>query len=386
VSGTVAAEILAAGGKDLKAVQSALDKEDPHAERGFAIPGLRLRLKTALEHHQKSDRNVLGILPGAEGSHEYVLVGAHYDHIGLGEVGRSMSSQEGQEGHEGPSVHNGADDNASGTSLLLELAASLAEQRKEHPGSIRRGVLLAFWSGEELGLVGSSYFAEHPTVPLADIVACLNFDMVGRLRDNRLMLQGAGSSPIWKRLIEKRNVAAGFSAVVQDDPYLPTDVTALYPRGLPVLNFFTGGHEQYHTPADDADTLNYEGLRRIAVLARGIVLDLAGAGERPEYARVERSDAGKGSRENLRVYLGTIPDYTGEVAGVKLTGVREGGPAAKAGLKGGDIIVEFGGQKIANIYDYTYALDAAKIGRPIEVVVLREGQRVTVTVTPEARK
>ena len=170
-------------------------------------------------------------------------------------------------------------------------------------------------------------------------------------------------------------------------PYLPTDVTSFYPKHIPVLNFFTGAHEDYHRPTDTAEKLNYEGLERIAKFAKQIVLDLVQAPERPDYAKVERSSAGRRVRaRHLRAYLGTIPDYTTEVKGVKLSGVRGGSPAEKAGLKGGDVIVEFAGQKIANIYDYTYALDAVKIGQPVQIVVERDGARVTLTATPEARK
>ena len=209
--------------------------------------------------------------------------------------------------------------------------------------------------------------------------------MVGRLRDNKLSLQGIGSSKAWRRLVEKRNVAAGFNLSLQEDPYLPTDVTAFYPKGVPVMNFFTGGHDDYHRPTDTADKLDYEGLERITKFARSLVMDLVKGEERPDYVKVQHSE-GAGGRETLRVFLGTIPDYATEVAGVKLSGIRGGSPAEKAGLKGGDVIVEFGGQKVSNIYDYTYALDAAKIGQPVEIVVMRDGQRVKITVTPEARK
>jgi C-terminal processing protease CtpA/Prc len=157
-------------------------------------------------------------------------------------------------------------------------------------------------------------------------------------------------------------------------------------KGVTKPNFFTGSHEDYHRPTDTADKLNVEGMERIAKFADQIVLDLAGAPERPDFARVERSDQGGGSRDTLRAYLGTIPDYSTEVKGVKLSGVRGASPAEKGGLKGGDVIVEFAGQKIANIYDYTYGLDAVKIGVPVKVIVEREGQRVDLTVTPEARK
>jgi predicted metalloprotease with PDZ domain len=195
-----------------------------------------------------------------------------------------------------------------------------------------------------------------------------------------------GSSGAWRRLLEKRNVAAAFNLVLQDDPYLPTDVTSLYLKNVPVLSFFTGAHDDYHRPTDTAEKLNYDGLERITKFAQQVVLDLAQGTARPDLTKVERSGPGAGGRETLRAYLGTIPDYTTEVKGVKLSGVRAGGPAEKAGLKGGDIIVEFAGQKIANIYDYTYALDAVKIGQPVKMTVERNGQRVTLTVIPEARK
>jgi hypothetical protein len=234
-------------------------------------------------------------------------------------------------------------------------------------------------------LIGSSHFAEKPPLNLTNVAAYLNFDMVGRLRDNKLTLQGIGSSTAWRKLIEKRNVAAGFDLTLQDDPYLPTDTTPFYPKGIPVMAFFTGSHEQYHRPADDADTLNYEGLERIAKFARGITLDLVNEPARPDYVKVEKSSSG-GSRDGLRAYLGTIPDYATEAQGVKLSGARGGSPADKAGVKAGDVIVEFAGQKITNIYDYTYALDAVKIGVPVKVIVLREGQRVELSITPEARK
>ena len=166
---------------------------------------------------------------------------------------------------------------------------------------------------------------------------------------------------------------------------MPTDTTPFYPKNVPVIAFFTGSHEEYHRPADRPETLNYDGLERITKFARGLVADLATAPDRPAYAKVEKKDGG-GGRDQLRAYLGTIPDYATEVVGVKLSGTRGGSPAEKAGLKSGDIIVEFAGQKITNIYDYTYAIDAVKIGQPVKVIVLRDGQRVELTATPEARK
>ena len=381
ISDTVANTLFAPSGKDLEAVQSGLDVENPHFLGQFPLPDVKIKIVVSIEKVKKTDQNVIALLPSPQATDdtEYIIVGAHYDHIGYGEIGSLAGKEEvGQ-------IHNGADDNASGTAVVLELAAALSEVYREHPENLSRNVIFALWSGEELGLIGSTHFVNHPIVPLEKIAAYINFDMVGRLRENKLILQGVGSSPIWTQLIEKRNVPIGFNLTLQTDPYLPTDVTAFYPKQVPVLSFFTGGHENYNRPTDDIDTLNYDGLARISKLASGIVLDLIRAPERPVYVQVERSQSTEGSRDTLRAYLGTIPDYTTEGTGVKLSGVRAGGPADKAGLKGGDIIVEFGGQEIANIYDYTYALDAVKIGEPVKVVVLRDGKRVNLSVTPEAR-
>lgn len=383
VSLRVAEALLAAAGKTLKEVQSSLDQENPHVPGGFVLPGVKVRVEAGVERRKGDDRNVLAVIPPGEGGKdEWVLVGAHYDHLGKGVESNSMA-RAGEEG----GIHHGADDNASGTALVVEMAAALARERQEHPERFKRGVLFGLWSGEEIGLIGSASFAENPPVDLSRIVAYLNFDMVGRLRENRLTLQGVGSSKSWKRMIEKFNVAAGFNLSLQDDPYLPTDTTSFYPKRIPVLSFFTGSHEDYHRPSDTPEKMDFEGLERITRFASAFVRELTGASEKPEYSRVERSKQQEsGSRETLRAYIGSVPDYSTEVSGVKLSGVRENTPAQKAGLRGGDVIVEFGAQKVANIYDYTYALDAVKIGQPVRVKVLREGKEVELTVVPEARK
>jgi len=379
-----AAESLFAGsGKDLATIQSKLDKEERDIVGSFDLPDVHVKISAVVERQKKTDRNVLGLLPPPEGTEnpEYVMVGAHYDHIGHGEI--DSLARKGEEGQ----VHNGADDNASGVSTVLELAASLAKARKENPQNFRRGIVFALWSGEEMGIIGSSYFAKHPTISLKNIAAYINFDMVGRLKENKLIIQGTDSSEYWTKLIEKRNVAAGFNLVLQHDPYLPTDVTALYPEGIPVLNFFTGGHEDYNRPTDDPETLNYDGLVKIARFVQSMITDLVKSQERPVYAKVERKSVPSEQHGSQRAYLGTVPDFSSEnIVGIKIGGVKAEGPADKAGFKEGDIIVEFGGLKITNIYDYKYALDAAKIGKPVEVVVLRSGNRHTLTVIPESKK
>lgn len=307
------------------------------------------------------------------------MLGAHYDHLGRGETGGF-----GIKGEEGL-IHNGADDNASGVAALLEMADQLANRQKTKPQEFERGLIFSFWSGEELGLIGSARYAAKPTVDLKQLVAYLNFDMIGRLRNNKLTLQGVGSSTNWKKLIERRNVLAGFDLTLQQDPYLPTDTTSFYPKGIPVLAWFTGSHKEYHRPADDPDTLNYEGIERITQFASNMVQDLISDSVRPDYVKVKKSDQG-GSRDAIRVYLGTIPDYASEdIKGVLLSGVRGGGPADKAGIKAGDIIVHFAGKEITNIYDYTYALDAVKTGKSVKMEVLRKGKRIKIDVTPGTR-
>ena len=373
ITGAIAEQLLKSSGKNLKALQTALDDENPHAEGGFALPGVKVSFTAGIEHIKKTDRNVLACIPGE--TDEWIALGAHYDHLGTGKGGNSLA-RAGEEAR----IHYGADDNASGTAAVLEIAHQLAGSAKP-----KRGIIFALWSGEENGLLGSAAFTQKPPVALEKIAAYINFDMVGRLRDNKLIMQAVGSSSAWPKLIEKRNVAAGFALTLQNDPYLPTDVTSFYPKRVPVLNFFTGSHDDYHRPTDTADKINYEGIERIAKFAKALTTDVANAPERLPFSRVERSDTG-GSRDNLRAYLGSIPDYAQEVVGVKLSGVRGGSPAEKAGLKSGDVIVEFAGQKIKNIYDYTYALDAVKIGQPVKITVTRDGKPTEITATPEARK
>jgi Tol biopolymer transport system component len=380
ISGKLADQLLDSSGKTLKQLQTGLDDENPHAEQALALPKVKVKLSCGIEHLKKTDRDVIGLLPPAPGHDEYVMIGAHYDHLGRG--GSNSLDRSGEENQ----IHPGADDNASGVAWVMELAGVLAKDRAGHPEKFKRGIIFACWSGEEIGIIGSAAFAEHPPIPLGKIVAYLNADMVGRLRENKLTIQGAGSSHVWRKMLEKRNVAAGFNLTLQDDPYLPTDVTSFYVKNIPVLSFFTGAHEDYHRPTDTADKINYDGLERVAQFSKQIITDLAQTNERPDLAKVERKGPIAGGRETLRAYLGTIPDYTTDVTGVSQSGVRGGSPAEKGGVKGGDVIVEFAGQKIANIYDYTYALDAVKIGQPVKMIVERNGQRMTLTVAPEARK
>lgn len=217
-------------------------------------------------------------------------------------------------------------------------------------------------------------------------MAYLNLDMVGRLRDE-LIVWGTGSSPVWPGALERANVAAGLPLVLQSNSYIPSDGTSFYLKGIPSVTTFSGTHAEYHTPADTADLLDLEGMRDVGRLVRALTASLAASDELPEYLATERPEGEGARRAFLRAWLGTIPDYAPRVeTGLPLSGVMKGGPAEEAGLRAGDVIVELAGRKVENIYDYTYAIEALSVGEPVEVVVLRDGERVAFEVTPRSRE
>lgn len=376
ISGAVADALFAAA-KPLRTVQEELDSGNPHVA-GFDLPGVTVTLKTAVVRERQTARNVIAYLPAttpvATIEKPWIAVGAHYDHLGRGGKGNSLAAKE-----EASAVHHGADDNASGTSAVLAMAEALAGQPR------RRHVLVALWSAEEIGLVGSSAFTTGPPVPLNQIAAYLNFDMVGRMQENKLIAQATGTSPVWNRLLERANVAAGFDLVVQADPYQPTDVATFNQASVASLSFSTGSHADYHKPSDTADKINYDDLDRVVDMAVAIVRAIGDADQAPQFTKVDQP-VSRGSIAGVRVTTGTIPDYATEVKGLLLGGVTGGGPAERAGLMKGDIIVEIAGQTIANIYDYTYTLELLKVDQPVKVVYMRIGERRETQLTPVARR
>jgi Zn-dependent M28 family amino/carboxypeptidase len=380
ISGTVASHIFAAtpDKKTLEAAQRSFDSGNPHTA-GFAIPAVKIALRTAVQRETRTAQNVVAYLPatvaGAARQKPWIVVGAHYDHLGRGEAGNTLAAKE-----DARKIHFGADDNASGTAAVLAVAASLAPEPRQ------RNVVFALWSGEELGLIGSSAFAKGPPVPLDQVAAYLNFDMVGRMQDNKLNVQATGTSPAWGRIVEQANIAAGFDLQVQEDPYQPTDVATFNGASIPALSFFTGTHVDYHKPSDTADKIDFDDLDRIVDFAAAIVRRLEDVNEAPQFTKVEQKMQPGGGRAGVRVFTGTIPDYATDAKGLLLSGVIGGGPAEQAGLRKGDVIVEIAGQTIANIYDYTYALDVLKIGQPAKVVYLRDGKRMETSLIPAARK
>ena len=378
ISGDAGRAIFAAAAeRNLEDVQKSMDTGNPHAS-GFAIPNVTVTVKAAVERETQTGRNVIAYLPATGPTtgvvKPWIALGAHYDHLGRGRTGNSLAAKE-----EVGQIHHGADDNASGTAAVLAIAEALAKQPR------RRNVLLGFWSAEEIGLIGSNAFVNQPPVPVDQLAAYLNFDMVGRMVDNKLTVQATGTSPVWNRLIEQANVAAGFDLVLQPDPYQPTDVATFNGASVPALSFFTSTHTDYHRPGDTADKINYEDLDRIADFAAAIVKRLGDTPEAPVFTKVDQQTDTAG-RAGIRVFTGTIPDYATNVKGLLLGGVIGGGPAEQAGLQKGDVIVEIAGQSIANIYDYTYALELLKIGEPVKIVYMRGTERRETTLTPGARK
>ena len=377
VSGDAFAPIMAAAGKSLGAVQKEFDSGNPHVA-GFAIQGITVTLKTNVIRQQQTGNNVVAYLPATTPLtgvvKPWVAVGAHYDHLGRGTTGGSLAGKE-----EANAIHHGADDNASGTATVLAIGEALSTQpRKRH-------LLIALWSGEELGLLGSAAFVAKPPVPLDALAGYLNFDMVGRVADNKLTVQATGTSAMWPKLLEQANIAAGFDLVLQEDPYQPTDVGSFNTASVACLTFFTGAHQEYHRPSDTADKINYEDLVRVGELASGVIKRLMDSPEAPLFTKVEQKTE-TGGRAGLRLFTGTIPDYASDVKGLLLGGVIGGGPAEQAGLAKGDVVIEIAGQSITNIYDYTFALELLKIGQPAKVLYMRGSEKRETSLTPAARK
>jgi Tol biopolymer transport system component len=323
--------------------------------------------------------NVAGVIPGRGAlASEVVVIGAHYDHLGYGGKG-SMKPND-------SAIHNGADDNASGTAAILVAAQRLQPMLANSQN--RRTIVVALFSAEEMGLGGSAYFVGNSPVAVNKIVAMINLDMVGAMKDDKLVALGSESAPQWKPLLERLEAETKLTIAASGDGYGPSDQTSFYAKQIPVLHFFTGTHERYHTPDDDANAVNFAGAEKIADLTARTAAALARGDVTPQYTRVASAPAMEGDSRGYGAYLGTIPDYGAMEAssgGVKLADVRAGSPADKAGIKGGDVLVEMAGTKIENLYDMTYALQDHKPGSTVDVVVLRNDQRVTLRATLGSR-
>ncbi|MDZ4861116.1 MAG: M28 family peptidase [Candidatus Hydrogenedentes bacterium] len=384
ITSAIADALLQPTGKTLKQLQDQLDTGDP--VMGFPVPDARVAAFVDIKQERRTGRNVLARLDPPSGpTPSTVVVGAHVDHLGATAGAGSLARDD-----ERARIHSGADDNASGVAGMLEIAQWFVEGERPRP-VFENSILFAAWSGEELGLLGSAHFvrelAEELNVDTLSpaILAYVNLDMIGRMRKN-VVIGGVGSSSIWAEEIPKWNEGIDVPIVTQNDSYLPTDCTSFFVRGVPFINAFTGAHEDYHSPRDTADKVNCEGAAKISKFLANVTRGLAERTKPPDYIGQAKPKDG-GTSTGLRAYLGTIPDYAQpDVAGLPLSGVAEGGPAAMAGLKSGDVIIELGGKKVENIYDYTYAIEALKIGAPVKVVVVRKGERHEFEITPSARE
>lgn len=357
--------LTAALGKTLADVESEIDESGKPSSH--VLDGFKAKVEANLKTIHVPVRNVIGVLEGhGEHQNETVVIGAHFDHLGFGGNGSLLPGSK--------EIHNGADDNASGTSGLLEIARQLGH-RKEHLA--RRIVFIAF-NGEERGLLGASEYVKNPLFPLTETVAMLNMDMIGRF-DGRLTVYGTGTSSIWDPFLDQSEIAGELKLIRKPEGFGPSDHSAFYGKQIPVLHFFTGIHDDYHRPGDDWDKLNYQGISRVVDLVVEVATDVANRSDRPDYLEIKGQ--GTLTRTGSRPYFGSIPDFSEESKGYAISGVSPDSPADKGGLKGGDVIVEMGGRKIGSLDDFDLALRELSPGEQVDVTVLRDKAEVKLKVT-----
>jgi hypothetical protein len=317
--------------------------------------------------------NVIGMLEGSDPQlkQEVIIIGAHYDHLGRGGEGSgSLAPTSGE-------IHHGADDNASGTAGVLELARLFTAQKP------KRTIVFMAFGGEEEGLLGSNYYVNHPLLPLANTVAMINMDMIGRMKDRRLVIGGVGTAKEWRERLAA-DTDKSFQLTLNEDGFGPSDHSSFYAKQIPVLFFWTGTHNDYHKPSDTFEKINYDDQVLILKMVARIVNQLDTSDKRLTYTTAKSDPAPRTG--GFRVYLGTIPNYADSNDGLLIDGVRDDSPAAKAGLKAGDKIVKIGDREIKNVYDYTAALGDMKAGEEYVVEVMRGTEKLTLKIKPEARK
>ncbi|MBI1797430.1 MAG: M28 family peptidase [Candidatus Eisenbacteria bacterium] len=374
VSTAVAAALLRGAPADLAGLQTAIDKsEHPHS---LALAE-SVTVSVTLKRTRAANRNVVGMIPGLDTTRTLVI-GAHYDHLGYGDEHSLAPNSR--------LPHLGADDNASGVAAMLSVAAWKLPLgvRTMTP---RHTLIFCAFAGEEEGLLGSSHFTDDPPRPIESVEAMLNMDMVGRMRDNKLMVMGVGTAKEFPALVDDVNKASGFTIATSSDGYGPSDQQSFYKKHVPVLMLFTGAHADYHKPSDSPDKINAAGLWKVALFAKDIV-DSLDAWPKPTFQQA-KADSAMGriaGGGGYGAYLGTIPDYMKTEGGVLLSGVRGGSPADSAGLKGGDVVVRFDGIRVDNIYDYTFALRSRKPGQQVRITVQRDGRDVELVAVLGRRK
>jgi hypothetical protein len=354
--------------KSLADLEAEIDKD--LKPKSVALEGWKAEGQASVELIKTEVKNVIGVIEGqGELAEETVVVGAHYDHVGYG--GQNSLSPGSKD------VHNGADDNGSGTVSLIELARRFGARKEPLK---RRLVFIAF-TAEESGLIGSDRYCKEPLFPLDKTIAMINMDMVGRLKDEKLIVYGTGTSPHWKGQLERLNGTSKFELIQKPEGFGPSDQSSFYAKKIPVLHFFTGTHSEYHRPGDDWNLINYDGMARVVDMVEQVTLETVNTVEKPQYVEVKGSgDQAQQRSGGSRPYFGSIPDFGNETPGYALSGVAPGSPADQGGLKGGDVIVEFAKQKITGLDDFDLALRKFKAGEEVEIVVLRKTERVTLKV------
>ena len=373
VKNDVADRWFRAAGKSIADAQSQIDHLSK--PQSFAFPEtVHMSIHVDIETKRATVNNVLAYLPGK--TDEYVIVGAHYDHLGRGNYDSLAPSQIGQ-------IHPGADDNASGTAGVLELARMFAPMK----GQLQRGILFASFAGEELGLLGSAHWVQEPTLPLDKAVAMLNMDMIGRIKDDKIYIGGVGTGSTLKSTLEQADAKSNFKIEYSAGGYSASDHTSFVTKHIPVLFFFSGLHSDYHKPSDTWEKINPQAAARLVDVVGNTGFQLAQASDRPAFiAVVEDKPLAGGSGGGYGPYFGSIPDFGQVENGVKFSDVKPASPAAKAGLKAGDILVQFNDKAIKNLYDFTDALRSSKVGDVVDVTVMRDGKPVKASVKLEQRK
>jgi|WetSurMetagenome_2_1015567.scaffolds.fasta_scaffold07148_5 aminopeptidase YwaD len=354
---------------DFKKIQNGInDKQKPNS---FVLGKWSIKANINVEQVKARTGNVIGYIEGNDPifKNEVIVIGAHYDHLGWG---GENSLYEGKD----KKIHHGADDNASGTSGVLEIAQKLSANKD----SLRRSVLLICFTGEEEGLIGSSYFTNSSIFNKLKIVTMINMDMIGRMESDKLIINGTGTSSNWVKELDEVNKEYSFTMSYIPDGYGPSDQSSFYSKNIPVLFFFTGLHTDYHKPSDTYDKINSEGEEKVVKFVYDLTFDLNTANRLIDFTRVVENTEKKQETGPVKVYVGTIPDFSSNEEGYKISGVKEGSPADKAGMIAGDLMIKFGNKEIKNIYDYTAALGEHKPGDEVEVVVKRNNETLTVKV------
>lgn len=376
ISANTAEAWIKAAGHDLKSVVESINKD--MTPQSFALPEVSAAMTVGIVHEKKQAHNVVGYIPGE--TEEYVIIGAHYDHLGLGDEHSLAPSQIGQ-------IHHGADDNASGTAAVIELARYFSKQPKQ-----KRGILFMTFAGEELGLLGSAYYTEHPLLPLDKAVAMLNMDMIGRIRDGKVYVNGTGTGSTLDAIVAGAPVPVGLKVDLSESTgYGGSDHISFTAKQVPVIFFFSGLHGDYHKPSDTADKIDAKDAAALAGYVGDIAARIIEAPDRPVYQRIpeKAADPHSGGAPVSSGYgpnFGSVPDFNEPPKGVRFADVREGTPAAKAGLRAGDILIRFDDKEIGNLYDFTYALQSHKPGDEVLVQVLRGSQTIEAKVLLTERR